>query len=101
MLTKSMPFAVVALLLLAAASNAEDKEQGIRLSIEPPHISTDKSVRYDYDIVYVRGLRRTDGKEARWAEFSRPTDDGAGRRPDAAAPRRQRGSAGRAARTAR
>jgi hypothetical protein len=44
-----------------------------RLSIDPPHISTDKSIKYDYDIVYVRGKRRTDGKEARWAEFSKPT----------------------------
>ena len=56
---------------------AQDKQPPIVLNINPPHISTDKSVKYDYDIVYVRGPRRTDGKEARWAEFSRPDHDGA------------------------
>jgi hypothetical protein len=50
-----------------------DEQAPRRLSIDPPHISTDKSVEYDYDIVYVRGKRRADGKEARWSEFSRPT----------------------------
>lgn len=43
------------------------------LGIDPKPISSDKSVTYDYDIVYVRGTRRTDGREARWAEFSKPT----------------------------
>ena len=66
--------AVVSLILIAAHSAlAQEKKPDIRLSIDPPHISTDKSVKYDYDIVYVRGRRREDGKEARWAEFSRPT----------------------------
>lgn len=43
------------------------------LSIKPQHITADSAVKYDYDIVYVRGTRRKDGKEARWAEFSKPT----------------------------
>jgi hypothetical protein len=68
----------VALLLLVACCGTDGfaqakKQEPIVLSINPPHIKTDKTVVYDYDIVYVRGLRRTDGKEARWAEFSRPT----------------------------
>jgi len=37
-----------------------------------PHISTDKSIRYDYDIVYVRAPRHGDEKMAKWAEFSDP-----------------------------
>jgi hypothetical protein len=66
---------VVALLVLVASfARAQEKDkEPIRLSIDPPHISSDKSIQYDYDIIYVRGLRRSDGKEARWAEFSRPT----------------------------
>lgn len=62
----------VGLSLFASATLAQDARSGIRLSIDPPHVTTDNRVTYDYDIVYVRGLRRTDGKEARWAEFSRP-----------------------------
>ena len=50
-----------------------DEASPRRLSVSPPHISSDKSVKYDYDIVYVRGTLRKDGKEARWSEFSRPT----------------------------
>ena len=67
------------LLLLTAAMWATSErcpaagEAPRRLSIDPPHISTDAAVAYDYDIVYVRGKRRADGKEARWAEFSKPT----------------------------
>src|SRR5262245_46176190 len=65
------PFVFVS--LVAALCLAQEPRRDIRLSIEPPHISTDKSIRYDFDIVYVRGLRRADGQEADWAEFSRPT----------------------------
>jgi len=67
--------ALGSLMVLAAAAQvsfAQDARSAIRLSIDPPHIATDKRVAYDYDIVYVRGPRRADGKEARWAEFSRP-----------------------------
>jgi hypothetical protein len=41
------------------------------LSIQPPHISTDTSVKYDYDIVYVRAPRGENGK-GRWAEVGDP-----------------------------
>jgi hypothetical protein len=41
------------------------------LSIDPPHISTDKSVKYDYDIVYVRAPRGEKGR-SRWAEVGDP-----------------------------
>ena len=39
-------------------------------NINPPHISTDKSIRYDYDIVYVRAPRQN--KNDRWAEVVVP-----------------------------
>src|SRR5262245_46488352 len=35
----------------------EDKSQR-RLRLDPPNISTDKTVKYDYDIVYVRLPRK-------------------------------------------
>jgi hypothetical protein len=42
------------------------------LSIDPPHISTDKTVKYDYDIVYVRAPRRSSDGRSRWAEVGDP-----------------------------
>ena len=44
-----------------------------RSSIDPPHIAADKSVRYDYDIVYVRAPRFGDDRITRWTEAERPT----------------------------
>lgn len=44
-----------------------------RLNVTPPHISTDKSVRYDYDIVYVRARRAGDDVHKRfYTDFSQP-----------------------------
>src|SRR4051794_7233968 len=37
-----------------------------------PHISSDKSVRYDFDIIYIRAPRHGDDKMGKWAEFSDP-----------------------------
>jgi hypothetical protein len=43
------------------------------INVVVPHISTDKSVRYDYDIVYVRALRAGDEKHKRYyTDFSQP-----------------------------
>ena len=42
-----------------------------RLRIDPAPIATDKSVKYDYDIVYVRAPRK-DGVRRRWAEIATP-----------------------------
>lgn len=45
---------------------AQDRPPQGRLRVDPPHISTDKTIRYEYDIVYVRAPRFTtgpDGKE--------------------------------------
>lgn len=46
-----------------------------------PHISTDTSIRYDYDIVYVRAPRAGDEKHKRfYTDFSQPVtmEPGAG-----------------------
>lgn len=43
------------------------------LKTEVPHVSTDKSVKYDYDVVYVRALRAGDEKHKRYyTDFSQP-----------------------------
>lgn len=63
----------IAILFASPLSGSAEEAAARRLNIDPPHISTDASIRYDFDIVYVRGKRREDGKEARWAEFSKPT----------------------------
>src|SRR5262249_40384829 len=49
------------------------------LRVDPPHVSTDKSIRYDYDIVYVRAPRKGDKARTRWAEVGDPrtTEPGA------------------------
>ncbi|MDB5336126.1 MAG: hypothetical protein JWN70_1745 [Planctomycetaceae bacterium] len=60
-------------LVLSSLAWGQTADKDVRINIKPPPISTDASVKYDYDIVYVRGKRRADDKEAAWAEFSRPT----------------------------
>src|SRR5277367_6622418 len=41
-------------------------------NVEPQHVSTDRSVKVDYDIVYVRAPRRGDEVGTNWAEVSSP-----------------------------
>jgi hypothetical protein len=50
------------LLALAPAAGQPPKERLFlkKLNVNPPHIATDKSVKYDYDIVYVRARRAGD-----------------------------------------
>lgn len=43
------------------------------LDVKPAAIASDKSIKYDYDIVYVRAPRFGDDKRGKWAEFSDPT----------------------------
>src|SRR5581483_5402990 len=71
---KRCAFPVLFLLLGAVVSfvPAQDKTKQ-KLNVNPPHISTDKSIKYDYDIVYVRAPRYGDDKRGKWAEFSDPT----------------------------
>jgi len=68
--------ATICVLVIAANLSAAQnrKPPVVPMNINPPAIASDKSVRYDYDIIYIRGTRRADGHEARWAEFSNPTN---------------------------
>ena len=63
---------LVAVALLAGVGLAapETRLTGV-INIDPPHISTDKAVKYDFDVVYVRAPRKGDGR-ARWAEVGDP-----------------------------
>ena len=42
------------------------------INVTPPHISTPKDVKYDYDIVYVRTPRKGDKASSTWTEIAHP-----------------------------
>jgi hypothetical protein len=59
--------------LAGAACGQAPKGAPAPFNVNPPHISTDPSVKYDYDIVYIRAPRFGDERRGKWAEFSDPT----------------------------
>ncbi|MBI1904542.1 MAG: hypothetical protein HYS13_25895 [Planctomycetia bacterium] len=71
-----LALAVTSALIAAVPLRAEDLagEPGKHpISVDIKHVSTDKSVRYDYDIVYVRALRAGDKVHKRfYTDFSQP-----------------------------
>lgn len=42
------------------------------INVKVPHVSTDRSLKLDYDIVYVRAPRRGDNVGTNWTEISNP-----------------------------
>jgi hypothetical protein len=42
------------------------------INVKAPHISSDKAVKYDYDIVYVRTPRKGDKARSVWTEIAHP-----------------------------
>src|SRR5262245_15501939 len=56
------PLLVIAALAAVPVAGQPQKEPLFtnKISVEVPHISTDRSVKYDYDIVYVRAKRAGD-----------------------------------------
>ncbi len=60
--------------LLAAALGLAQPSGDVTgpINVNPPHVSTDKSVKLDYDIVYVRAPRKGDEVGTNWAEISSP-----------------------------
>ncbi len=54
------------------ANRAEERLYLDPIDVNPPHISTDKSVKYDFDIVYVRAPRRGDKGRTTWTEIAHP-----------------------------
>jgi hypothetical protein len=60
---------------IAASLPAQEQKSDLILgpiNINPPHISTDPSVKWDYDIVYVRAPRKGDDVGTNWTEISNP-----------------------------
>jgi hypothetical protein len=72
---RSLILVILAGLLAAAAATAQPEKPEMFLdpiNVDVPHISTDKSVKYDYDIVYVRAPRRGDKGRTSWTEIAHP-----------------------------
>lgn len=71
-------FAAAALLISATVSKAAepiaeaDRRYPDPISLDIPHVSTDKSVTLDYPIVYVRTPRQGDDAKSMWAEIAHP-----------------------------
>ncbi len=66
---------LLALLIAAFAGSlafAQPKKAPAPLKVEPRAIASDKSIKYDYDIAYVRAPRFGDEKPGRWAEVFNP-----------------------------
>jgi hypothetical protein len=68
---------LVTLALLAALGAlvcdlAGQEKKSRPLNVDPPHVSTDKTIKYDYDIVYVRAPRKGDDHPIAWAEVFAP-----------------------------
>lgn len=67
----ALPLVAGALALLPAF--AQKKDEAKPLDVVPKPIASDKTLKYDYDIVYVRAPRHGEEKRTRWADFSDPT----------------------------
>src|SRR4051812_36195231 len=69
-------FAIAWLGVAAGAAGAE-RATPVRyldpIELNVPRISTDRTVKYDYDIVYVRAPRHGDRVRSYWAEIAHPT----------------------------
>jgi hypothetical protein len=65
----------LALLTLPTAvpdARPEEKLYLDPINVHPPHITTDPSVKYDYDIVYVRVPRKGDRGRTLWTDIAQP-----------------------------
>jgi hypothetical protein len=74
-------FAILLAVLAAGAALAvdeADKRYPDPINLDVPHISTDKSVKYDYPIVYVRVPRKGDDVVSKWPEIAHPVELDAG-----------------------
>jgi hypothetical protein len=67
-----LPTLVLTALTAAVAAPPVQQKYAGPLSMDPPHISKDSSVKYDYDIVYVRTPRKQPDGRSRWAEVGDP-----------------------------
>jgi len=73
-MSKRSTFSLLVLAVFPAALAAQTKNvhDASLDTVHPKAIATDPTVKYDYDIVYVRAPRYGDKKGTRWAEISNP-----------------------------
>jgi hypothetical protein len=71
-----LPFVMLVLLLTVLPVDSQEKEEKLYLDpidVKVPPIASDKSVKYDYDIVYIRAPRAGDTVQKRFfTDFSTP-----------------------------
>jgi hypothetical protein len=72
MLQRLIPLALLTLPVALVGTLAGEEKKSRTLDVHPQHISTDKTVKYDYDIVYVRAPRKGDDVQIAWAEVFAP-----------------------------
>src|SRR5439155_11647347 len=68
-------FALVFAFVVNVPGISQQKKEELFLDpidVKVPHISTDKAVKYDYDIVYVRTPRKGDKATSKWTEIVHP-----------------------------
>ena len=72
--TKRTPAPLLILLVAVPILSADegDKRYADPIDLNVPHISTDTSVAYDYDVVYVRVPRKGDDVVSKWPEIAHP-----------------------------
>lgn len=58
----------------ALAEDEADKRYPDDIDLNVPHVSTDKSINYDYPIVYVRVPRMGDDVVSKWPEIAHPVE---------------------------
>ncbi len=69
----TLPLLALAALAIAPASGQQKEQLFLDpINVTPPHVSTDKAVKYDYDIVYVRTPRKGDRAPSLWTEIAHP-----------------------------
>src|SRR6266478_3926701 len=67
--------AIVLAILVSVPAVAQQKKEELFLEpidVKVPHISTDKAIKYDFDIVYVRTPRKGDKARSTWTEIAHP-----------------------------
>ena len=72
MTKRLVPLALLIAVAVFVADSTGQPKVPRTLNINPRPIATDKAVKYDYDIVYVRAPRKGDNKQIAWAEVFAP-----------------------------
>src|SRR5436190_21004444 len=68
-------FALVFAFVVNVPGISQQKKEELFLDpidVKVPHISTDKAIKYDFDIVYVRTPRKGDKARSSWTEIAHP-----------------------------